>query len=261
MVWSALTLAATVAVTFVLGDVALTSQSGQDLDQSAMEAVYAREDTLERLLGLLGNVSIGTTAVAVAGCLVLALVRRRYAAAAGALVVVVGANVTTQVLKRVVFDRPDLGHLSINSLPSGHTTVVTSVVLAGLLVAPAYARTVLVVLGTFAATFTAASTVVAGWHRPSDVLVAYAVSLAWGAGVVFVLAVRRPGRFGGSLSTQLGLALAGAAVAGVLLIAIGVRPDEGWPGFTDAALVLGGVGLAATLTVATYARLSSVHSA
>lgn len=258
--WSVLVLALSVSATAVLAHVALVTHSGQKLDQSAMDAVYARENTVERLLSILGNVSIGTAALAVTVCVVLAVLRRRYAAAVGALVLVIGANVTTQVLKRSVFDRPDLGHLSLNSLPSGHTTVVTSVVLAGLLVAPHVARTLVAAIGAFATTLTGASTVVAGWHRPSDVLAAYTVCLAWGAAIVLVLALRRPGRFHGATVLQIGLALVGAVAAGVLLVFIGVRPEQGWPGATGAALVLGAVGIASAVTIAVFARLSSVHS-
>ena len=96
-------------------------------------------------------------------------------------------NVTTQLLKHAVLTRPDFGLGTLNSLPSGHTTVVASAVGASLLVAPRLWRPVIAVLGGFATTLTGASTIVAGWHRPSDVIAALAVSLIWTAGVALVL--------------------------------------------------------------------------
>ena len=111
----------------------------------------------------------------------LAIVRGRVRLAVAALVVIVGANVTTQLLKEVVLERSALDVIAPNSLPSGHTTVVASAVGALLLVAPRALRLPVVVPGAFAVTVTGASTVVAGWHRPADIVAALAVCLAWTA--------------------------------------------------------------------------------
>lgn len=260
LAWCVLVLA-TCAVTLVATvQWSVQTRRGQQLDQIAEEAVYGRRATVEQVLSVLGYVSIGSVAIALAGCVVMAVLRRRYAAAVAAGVLVAGANISTQVLKRAVIERPDYGHLSLNSLPSGHTTVVTSVVLAALLVAGAALRPLVVVLGAFAVTFTGAATLVAGWHRPSDVVAAMAVCLGWGSALVLVLAVRRPGRFARAPLTHTLGSVAGAAAAGILLIVIGVRPDDGWAGFGDAALVLGALGLASAVTVGVFARLSSVHA-
>src|SRR5699024_4867265 len=137
---------------------------------------------------------------------------------------------------------------------------VASVVLAALLVAGTPMRGFLAVLGGFAITLTGASTLVTGWHRPSDVLAGVAVALAWGAAVVFGLTLRRTGESYGRRWPHAFLAVLGAAAAGVILIAIGVRPDNGWPGFVGAATVLGLIGFASAGTVAVFARLSGAHA-
>src|SRR5690606_16354638 len=135
------------------------------------------------LVTLLEGLTIGTAAVALAGFVVLALLRGRYAVALGTAVLVAGANVTTQVLKDAVLDRPGPGHGTLNSLPSGHATPVVFLVLA----AAAALRAVMTLLGAGVGTLTGMATVADGWHRPADVVTALLVTLGWGAAVVAVL--------------------------------------------------------------------------
>lgn len=260
VVWSSVVLVTSVAGLIALIVYSQTTEAGQRRDQAAMDAIDADTGTIRDLLSWLGYISIGTTAVALVVCIALALVRRRYAVAAGAAVIVAGANITTQVLKRLVVDRADFGFLSVPSLPSGHTTVVVSVVLAALLIAPHGTRFAISLLGSILVTLAGASTVVAGWHRPADVFAALLVSLAWGALVVLVLSVRRVGSPAAGASTHTILSLFGAAAAGVLLVFAGVRPDDGWGGLGDATLVLGSLGFASAGTVGLFARLSAAHS-
>ena len=229
--------------------VALGSQRGQGWDESAMKTVTGGRDTQLTVLSLLGYVSIGAIVAVVIGCVVVAMLRGRLALAAAAVVVVAGSNITTQVLKHTILQRPDLGLGTLNSLPSGHTTVVASAVGAALLVAPAMSRPVIAVAGGFATALTGASTVVAGWHRPSDVIAALAVSLVWTAGVAVFLRGRASG-VGGTVAG----AVVGCTAALVFLVAVGVRPVMGWDGFTQSALVLGLLSAAtAVFTVAASA--------
>src|SRR5262249_49988326 len=136
-----------------------------------------------------------TVPLVLAVCLVpptLALLRRSPWLAAGALVLVAGANITTQVLKSYVFERPDLLALGApNSLPSGHTTVAASVALALAIIAPPVLRVPTAVAGTVGSLLVGAATIVAGWHRLSDVAAALMVSAAW-AGLVVAFVVMRP---------------------------------------------------------------------
>lgn len=239
---------------FALEGFAVSTARGQRADNSAMTTVSAGAQTLHQLHSYLGIISIGTTAVVLAVCVILALLRGRVFVAVGAIVLVAGANVSTQFLKKAYFDRPNFGHETINSYPSGHTTVAVASVLAALLVTPALLRPAVIVLGSFAATLVGTSTVVGGWHRPSDVIGALAVCLIWGALVALAVgALHHPQTDG--LVRSCVLALIGAAAAGAFLIAVGVRPTNGVAGFVDATAILASLGVATGLSIGVYARL------
>ena len=128
--------------------------------------------------------------VGLALCMILAVVamtRRRVDLFVRAAVVVTGANATTQLLKRVVIDRPhyDVG-FGPNALPSGHTTLAFSVVVAAFIVLPAVARPLVAIIGGAWAVTMGVSAVVSGWHRPSDILAAILVCAGWAALVAAV---------------------------------------------------------------------------
>lgn len=233
-----------IASLVVLVRLALQSHRGQAWDDAAMHAVMAGRDTRLTVLSLLGYVGIGALVAVVAACAVVSVLRGRIALAVGAVVVIAGSNVTTQLLKHSLLDRPDLGLGTLNSLPSGHTTVVASAVGASLLVAPRAWRPVVALGGGFATTVTGASTIVAGWHRPSDVVAALAVALVWTAGVAMLL--RGPAS---PIAGTTAGSVVGCVAALVLLVAIGVRPVDGWDGFVEAAMVLGLVTAATAMFV------------
>ena len=231
--------------------VALHTGVGQRVDERAMRTVVAGRETELTVLSLLGRISIGAVLALSMVCVVLAIMRGRVRLAAAALVVIVGANISTQLLKDVVLERSLLDVIAPNSLPSGHTTVVASAVGALLLVSPAALRLLVVVAGAFAVMATGASTIVAGWHRPADIVAALAVCLAWTA-VGAIMA-------GGSHRTTSGVglaSLAGAGAALMLLVAIGVRPSYGWSGFGEAAVVLGLTAAATALAIAVMERIA-----
>ena len=96
---------------------------------------------------------------------------------------IIGANVTTQLLKTELLNRPDLLHrpdaATTPSFPSGHATVAMSLALGLLLVVPARLRIVAGGIGITYAVLIGAATLTAGWHRPSDVVAAYLVTTTW----------------------------------------------------------------------------------
>jgi len=244
---------------------AIFSTTGQTIDRAAMNSVGSSTTTMTTLLGGLGTVTAGTAALGLALCVLMAISRRRIAHALGAVAIVGGANVTTQLLKHQLIERPDLGvgYSLHNSLPSGHTTVVLSLVVAALLVAPHRARLAIASAGALATTVTGASTVVAEWHRPSDVLAALLVVPIWAALVVLVLGwnppappevLSRHSRWHGVV------ALAGAGLAGVVLLGLGVRPEEGWSDLSTAFPMLALIGLATALSVGVCARLGTTFA-
>lgn len=152
---------------------------GQHVDEALLQrSSLTSVSATAQLNHALGLVSLASMALAVAAVTAFAALRRRADLAVAALVVVAGANLSTQVLKAGL-DRPDLGWGTVNSFPSGHVTVVASLAVAALIVSQLWLRAVLVVPAVLAVAFTAAGTVVAGWHRPSDGVGAVLVTLAW----------------------------------------------------------------------------------
>ncbi len=245
----------------VVATVALGSATGQRLDRRAMDALSSPLRTTHRLVEVLSLVSVWSVALVLAACVVLAVLRRRVAAAVAAMVLVAGANLTTQVLKYDVLTRPDIGFGSTNSLPSGHTTVAVSLALAGVLVAPAALRSLVALLGSGGATLIGAGTVVGRWHRPGDVVAGVAVCLLWAALALAVLALLRregaaPGR--GSALPHL-TSLAGAALVGLVIVSAGVRPTGQPHSLLLAAVSLAAIGIACAGSVGWVSRVAARH--
>lgn len=251
-------LATLLAVAGLLGVTALAlwTASGQELDQSAMTTVTAGRDTQLAVLSVLGYVSIAAVAIVAAGAVALALMRGEVRLAVAALAVIGGANLTTQLLKHAVLERAEYagGIVAHNSLPSGHTTVIAAALGALCLVSPTWLRPVVLTAGSFAVVLTGASTVVAGWHRPADVLAAVMVCLAWTA-VAALLVGGTVRRTTGGLS----FSVLGSAAALIFLIVIGVRPTDGWDGFVTSGVVLGSVALVTAVSAAVMDRVSPSH--
>jgi membrane-associated phospholipid phosphatase len=117
-------------------------------------------------------------------CAVLAVVvilRRRWDLLVRGVVLVAGANATTQVLKHSVIERPGYAGFGPNALPSGHVTLVTSLVFVAFIVASAQWRPLIAVVGCGWIAAIAVATVVSGWHRPSDTVAALLVCVGWAA--------------------------------------------------------------------------------
>jgi len=120
--------------------------------------------------------------------------RRREVLAA--LVVVIGANVTTQLLKVTLeHARHKAFEHGIelpwpNSLPSGHTTAAASIAVGLLLVTPAAHRLAAALLGIALTAAVGFSVVILGWHYPSDVLGGLLVVGAWGFAALAWLRLR-----------------------------------------------------------------------
>jgi membrane-associated phospholipid phosphatase len=114
--------------------------------------------------------------------LALRLGRRRQAVAA--IVLVAGANLTTQLLKIALAHpryQPILGYHQIGStsFPSGHATASLSIAFAFALVAPSSWRPLAVLVGAAFALGVGVSVLVLNRHFPSDVLGGWLVAAAW----------------------------------------------------------------------------------
>ena len=132
-----------------------------------------------------------------AACII-GLTRGRPLDAAAAAVVVLGANVTTQLLK-AVFSHPrfqsavgaeQLGEVPF---PSGHVTAAASIAIAFAFVAPRELRGLVAVAGAVLVAGVSVAVMVLDWHFPSDVLGGILVAAGWGFAVLAVKRVAEGG--------------------------------------------------------------------
>jgi membrane-associated phospholipid phosphatase len=210
---------------------------GQSVDTAAMRGGDVDHP---RVVEILSRTLNGTTlASLVLVCLAAATVgvlRKRLDLAIGAGLLVLGTNVSVQLLK-MRLDRPDLdGFPAPNSFPSGHTAAAASVAFALILVLPHAVRGMVALIGAGYVTVIAIGTVWAEWHRPSDTVAALLIVLAWSALAAFVIRLgrlrvpsepERPGR-GSTLLFLIGGGITGAAaLLGLAAVAAseGVTPD------------------------------------
>ncbi|MHA7246400.1 phosphatase PAP2 family protein [Arthrobacter tecti] len=156
--------------------------TGQFADESAWrEAGIAAPDSQLPFLQFLDSLPVISVFIAAAVILFVTLGRRRWVAAGIALGTILGANLTTQVLKNLLLDRPDRGvpTLDFNSLPSGHTTLAASAAAAIFLVVSPRWRPLAAAAGGAYSVLAGAATFINLWHRPADVVAAFLVVGAW----------------------------------------------------------------------------------
>lgn len=165
-------------------------RAGRLVDGTALEGAGLGRNRLWWLAEpVLDVISIPFIAAAVVTAAVVAVLRRRVLLAVQVVMVVGGANLSTQVLKETLLGRPDLdlSDRLANTLPSGHTTAAASCSVALVLAAPHRIRVPVAVAAVIYTTWTGVSTLVGGWHRPSDVVAALLVVLAW-VGLAWIVA-------------------------------------------------------------------------
>ncbi|WP_228088043.1 phosphatase PAP2 family protein, partial [Cellulosimicrobium cellulans] len=241
--------------------------AGQMLERAAFDGAVTGQGELWAVAEpVLDTVSVAFVVGGLGAAMGIALLRRRWGLAVQVAFLVVGANVTTQLVKHSLLGREELigGWHWENSLPSGHTTVAGSVAAALLLVVPRGARALVAVLGGAYTAATGISTLVGQWHRPSDVVAAVLVVLAWAA-LVCVFTPRSSldpgaGPTPGSTVTAV-LLLLGAAAAGVgALLALRATPAT-WGTTTaqEMTAYAGGVAGVLAVTAAAFAVLLLVR--
>jgi membrane-associated phospholipid phosphatase len=169
-----------------------------------------------------------------------ALARRRPRVAAAVAIIILGANVTTQLLKPLLAEARvvSLSGFPVfyaNAWPSGHATAAMSLALCSVIVAPARWRPYVAALGAAFAVAVCFSFLELAWHFPSDVFGGFLIATAWtlvGVAAIEAAEARWPRRAGApsrelvqpvSLGEALGppaAALLGALVlAGLLVLA------------------------------------------
>ncbi|WP_369370875.1 phosphatase PAP2 family protein [Promicromonospora sp. Populi] len=255
----------------------VTTWPGQRTEERVFETADRFQDVVNHLVEPV--LLLGSPPWLVAGFLVvcgIGLLRRRWVAAGLAAVVMLGSNLTTQVVKDGVLYRTGLlgeWNRDINTLPSGHVTVVAAAWAALLLVTPRGRQPVVALVGAVVTCAMALATVADRWHRPSDVVAAVLVVLVWGA-LVCALAPARwadplpgrdaPGADAGAspgaglttsrVTTLLGVVALPAALLSVLAAAATEgRVDLPWDGGLTA--YVGGLLAACAISAAAFAVL------
>lgn len=243
--------AACAAGVALLGLIALGTVFGQRLDDAGrgtgpVWGVSRGSWTASRsLLDLMAPVPAALAALAIVA---IALARRRARLAAAAAVVLLGANVTTQLIKHAV-DRPNLlrGGIDPGSFPSGHATAAMSLAMALVLVLPPSLRWAGAVAGCGWAAAIGIAILTLDWHRPSEVLAGFLMATAWTATTMAVLTWLGPAdRRRGGAGARAGVALAGLVALGGAAAAVAVARHIELTGGLGA-----GEGFAAAVTLCT----------
>ncbi len=224
-----------------------------------------REDPIASFIANLCNPQPYVYFVGAAVLLALARRRPRVALTIGA--IVLGANVTTQLLKPLLADPrlavPGTTPIAAASWPSGHATAAMSLALCAVLAAPSRLRPAVAALGATFAVAVSYSFLTLGWHYPSDVFGGFLVALTWtllGVAALSAVDARHPRRGGvatGLIAERPSLRVAlrppvaalaaAAALAGVLALA---RPaavvsyTDAHTTFVVGAAAIGAFGLA-----------------
>jgi membrane-associated phospholipid phosphatase len=155
-------------------------------DQSILRG-FAELDRphVNQVTSFIANLCDPTPYVYFAALVVLvALLRSRPRVAATVGLIMLGANVTTQLLKPLLaVTRVDslVGHPTVGaaSWPSGHATAAMSLALCCVIVAPARRRPYVAALGAAFAVAVCYSFLELQWHYPSDVFGGFLVAASW----------------------------------------------------------------------------------
>ncbi len=176
-------------------------------------------------------------AIAGAVLFVAALLRRRWSVAALLPVVLIGAGLTTQLLKPLLATPRGGGWpaaaIESGAWPSGHATAALTLALCATLVAPARWRPAVAAGGAAFAVAVAYGILVLAWHFPSDVLGGFFVAALWVlAAVALLLALeRRRPRAAGARGAPpvlwpIGALAAAGAAAGLAALPVAARHGD-----------------------------------
>ena len=160
------------AATIGLWALFVCTHAGQTLDAMALEgSEIGSHYVSDHARALLSMVSMPAAVILVVTILVIGLLRRSHRRAIWAVVAVVGANLTSQILKYQILWRPDFNITerwdNANTLPSGHTTMAASAAVALVLLSGRRWRALSAWAGALFTIAMGYSTLVCHWHRPS----------------------------------------------------------------------------------------------
>jgi hypothetical protein len=171
--------------------VAVRTGRGQTLDYRALRGQVVQPRPIQRVAsGLLGTISVVSLGAVTTLLVALAAFRGRRLLGVAVGAIVAGSVISTELLKHSLY-RPLLsvqfGNEIVNTLPSGHSTVALSVVVAAVVVVPRRFQALIALLGSAYSIGIGIATVVARWHRPSDVVAATFMVAVWAFAGLFVL--------------------------------------------------------------------------
>ncbi|EWS80245.1 membrane protein [Brachybacterium phenoliresistens] len=162
---------------------AVGTARGQRLDQLILSAAQADGSFVAQLVfPAISTVTVPVIIAILLAAGVLCIARRRVGLLAQIAAMVIGANLTTQVVKHLLVPRDVLAEgieVTPNSFPSGHTTLAMAAAVAIVLAVPDRLRSLAAVLAAGWAVGAGVGTMAEGWHRPSDVAGAVLVVGAW----------------------------------------------------------------------------------
>lgn len=215
----------------------VTTWPGQRVEDRVFVTADRFQDVVNHLVEPV--LLLGSPPWLVAGFLVvcgIGLLRRSRGATGLAAVVILGSNLTTQVIKDGVFYRVGLvgeWNQDINTLPSGHVTVVAAAWAALLLVAPRDWRPATALGGAAVTCAMGLATIADRWHRPSDVVAAVLVVVVWTALACALTPVRRGRDVGTTPRTDVGtrlvtVLLGGLAVPAAVVSVLAAAATEGY---------------------------------
>lgn len=215
LAWLAVASAMVVALTHLLR---IFTPGGQRWDDGAyLEALQLPESVRDACDALLGTLRVPTIAIILLACLLIALVRRQPVTGFTVIVAFALAILSAEALAAVI-PRPDLAadlttlvdNAGANTFPSGHAAIATGLCLAVITVSAPRWRPVATGFGLAFSLVVACSTVIAGWHRPSDAVGGIALATAWMALAVALLAGQRA------------IAVQGRSPRGYLVLGVGI---------------------------------------
>jgi membrane-associated phospholipid phosphatase len=254
--------------------VAFGTAEGQRLDASALLGFMGLRPQLADIAHPLAHLGDPVPfAMLAAAVICLALARGRPRLAVMSVVVLVGANVTTQFLKVLLAEpRPSellpWNTISAEAWPSGHTTAAMTLALCLVTVASPRLRPLAAAVGAVFTLSVVYSLLLLGWHYPSDVLGGFCVAGAWTlAGLAAVGAADRrwPAGAGREQAVRMGAAVGPAVLAAGGLVALAAlmalaRPASALayvdqhPAFVLGAATIGAAALALATALAVALR-------
>ncbi|MGX7671999.1 phosphatase PAP2 family protein [Plantactinospora sp. DSM 117369] len=224
--WLVLLTALQILAFVVVWRFAVGTEQGQVLDTIALTGNSIGQHRIEGIVGgVLNAVSLLSLLAATAVIGFIALIRVRITLAVVTVLLIVGANLTTQALKSFIerpdFDVDEAREAAGNSLPSGHTAVAASVAIALVMVLPPRVRGWGALVGAGYAAAAGVATLSAGWHRPSDAVAALLVVGAWAsaASLVLLLTQRETAQVAAADGNRRAAAVLGVVGLALLLVA------------------------------------------